>query len=227
MRTGKNRVPDRGVRRVRSRCMRGALILICALALAAGTAGFAPAQDGLEQEPAFVQKLTRMLEEQEGWSGQDVAALATAARDLDWEGTDAADPAVVALALRLGEQEAEEMEPLDQARLALELALVAVEMESLGYGEREVARVTLNGVRDALGEIQGWQREGREGRNLGLLVRNRIRTQLRKTHQVRVREDALNRARERSGGAAGLGFTAVPGEVSGGSGGDDGGPFIP
>jgi hypothetical protein len=189
------------------------LVLLCALALAAGTTGAARAQDGLEQAPAFVQELTRMLEEQEGWSGQEVAALAAAARDLDWEGTEAADPEVVALALQLGEREAVEIQPRDQARLALQLALAAVEMESLGYREREVARVTLNGVRDALGEVQARLRERREA-DLGQLARNRIRNQLRKAHQVQVREDALNRARERSGGAAGLGFTGIPREVS-------------
>ncbi|MFW6182001.1 MAG: hypothetical protein ACOC8N_09645 [Spirochaetota bacterium] len=236
MRTGKNKVQDRGGRRVPSRSLRGMLILLCALALAAGPAGAALAQDGQDQAqafeqgsqdrvPAFVQELTRMLEGQEGWSGQDVAALATAARDLDWDGTENADPAVVALALQLGKQEAEEMEPLDQARLALQLALVAVEMESLGYGEREVARVALYGVRDALGEMQAILRERGEA-DLGLLIRNRIRSQLRNAHQVRVREDALNRARERSGGAGGLSFTAVPREVTGGEG-DRGGPFIP
>lgn len=191
--------------------VRGILVVAFTLAF---TFGFGVPLLGQEtgDTPPFIEELSGLLEGR-GWSAEDVARVVEAAKTLDWEGAEGADPEVVALALELGKREEADMEPLEQAQLALELALTAVEMESLGYGERSVARAALNGVRNILSDIRSWKEGGREG-NLGELIRNHLRNEVLSAGRSQVQEQARQRALERSGGASESGFSQIPSGVS-------------
>lgn len=168
--------------------------------------------ENTEDTPTFVKNLSGLLRER-GWSADDISRLVEAAKALDWEGTEGAEPEVVALALEFGKREEAGMEPPEQAQLALELALTAMEMESLGYKERTVARAALNGVRNILTDIRRWREGGREG-NLGELVRNRLRNEVRAACSLQVQEQTRERTRERIGGASQTGFSQIPSGVS-------------
>jgi len=162
----------------------------------------------------FVEELSSLLGDR-GWTEEEVSRLVDAAKELNWEGAEDAGPEVVALALEFGKKEEADMEPLEQAQLALELALTAVEMESMGYDERSVARVALNGVRDMLSEIQSWREGGGEG-NLGEMIRNRLSNEVRSMAMVQVHERARDKAQEQSGGVSETGFSQIPSDVSSG-----------
>ncbi|RLI95860.1 MAG: hypothetical protein DRP00_06200 [Candidatus Aenigmatarchaeota archaeon] len=88
-------------------------------------------------------------------------------------------------------------------------------MESMGYDERSVARVALNGVRDMLSEIQSWREGGGEG-NLGEMIRNRLSNEVRSMAMVQVHERARDKAQEQSGGVSETGFSQIPSDVSSG-----------
>ncbi|MFW6139320.1 MAG: hypothetical protein ACOC7U_09115 [Spirochaetota bacterium] len=162
-----------------------------------------------EENPPFIEELSALLSEK-GWSEQEVNNLVEAAQELEgWEDAEEADPEVVALALELGKNEDQQMEPLEQAQLALNLALTAVEMNQLGYNERAVARAALNGARDTIAEIQTWKSEGKPG-SLGELVRENVRSRIHTTQGTELQQQARERARQRSGGAAEAGFSNIP-----------------
>jgi len=187
------------------------MVVVLTLVFASGSGVILFAQETAETPP-FVDELTALLESR-GWSEEEVFNLAEAAKELEWEQAEGADPEVVALALELGKKQEATMEPLEQAQLALELALTAVEMESLGYNERVVARAALNGVRDIVSDIKNWKQTGKQG-NLGELIRNRLRNEVHTASRLEVREQVRVRAQERSGGPSESGFSQVPSGIS-------------
>ncbi|MFP3958840.1 MAG: hypothetical protein ACLFUX_01605 [Spirochaetaceae bacterium] len=186
------------------------LVLILVL-LPAGLSLVAQTTDEEEEQPQFVEDLAALLEEG-SYSGEDVAALVTAAQGLDWEQAGDADPAVVALAMELSAREDNEMEPLEQAQLALELARTAVEMENAGYDDRVVARAALEGAREVTGQIRAWKQEG-GGEQLGERIRNTVRDRVVETARARGEREGSARAdeaRSRSGDRADGGEDASP-----------------
>ena len=177
-----------------------AAIAISLFLFATGTAlGQSEAEDA---PPQFVEDLAALLEGGE-FTGEEIAALVTAAQELDWEGAEAADPAVVALALEMSESEngEKDLEPLEQAQLALELALTAVEMENEGYEQRVIARAAIEGARQITARIQEWKREG-EPEELGERIRNTVRERVVEVARERGDADGFGRpdqARSRAG----------------------------
>ncbi|MGQ9616416.1 MAG: hypothetical protein ACUVWJ_08455 [Spirochaetota bacterium] len=199
------------------RMVRGILVVSLTLAFTFGFGFSLPAQETGDKS-SFIEELSGLLESR-GWTDEKITQLVEATKSFDWRGTEGADPEVVALALELGKREEAGMGPLEQAQLALELALTAVEMESLGYQERTVARAALNGVRNILTDIRRWREGGREG-NLGELVRNRLRNEIRTACSLQVQEQTRERTRERVGGVSQSGFSQIPSGVSHGKSGD-------
>lgn len=160
----------------------------------------------------FFEMLSSILIES-GWSDEEVAALIEEARKLEWYKAEKADPEVVALALQLGKKEGIDFEPMEQARLAIEVANTAVEMEMLGYSERMVARSTLNGVRNMLGDIREWKQEGKKAK-LGPIIQNHMKAQVRIAAMSQVHEYARKRVKKQNKGASENGFSCIPGESS-------------
>jgi hypothetical protein len=145
-------------------------------------------EDG--QRPVFVDELMSLLQ-QEQWNASQIRELLAAADRLDWDGTDSADPAVVALALQLGHQE---LEAGEQAIMALDLALTAVQMQALGYDERTVARAVLRGVRDAMADVRDDTRTSGD-QSFGLQVRDHILAHLELDSRVELSIRGRDRAR--------------------------------
>jgi hypothetical protein len=144
-------------------------------------AGFVSAQEA-DDRPAFVDELLELLAE-EGWTAEEVAALASSAEPMNWNEVEEADPEVVALALSYYRDEGgEETEPGDAALIAHELALTAIAMEQSGFDAVQVARATLEGTRDALAERGTGEPDGGNP-EAGLAIRDRVVSRVRE--QVR------------------------------------------
>jgi hypothetical protein len=165
------------------------LFLIASLSLVAQEA---------EEQPEFVTELTQLLE-REGWSGDEVAELATRARELDWESAKNADPQAVALALELTRSEDDELEGPEQARLALELAAQSTEMRELGFDDMSVARTALRATQRTLSQIQEWKESGQEG-NLGQMIRNQVSDAVRSQARIAAAEHSRGNAGKRGRG---------------------------
>lgn len=178
--------------------------LIAIAALLVGAASAVAQTDDEQAPPQFVQNLAALLEGGE-FTGEEVARLVTAAQQLNWEQTEKADPAVVALALQMSANPngEEDLEPLEQAQLAHELALTAVEMENEGYEERVVARAAIEGARQVTSRIQEWKRES-ESENLGEQIRNTVRKRVVEVARERADAEGVDRAQKaRDRGSAG------------------------
>jgi len=163
-------------------------------------------------QASFFEELSSLLISN-GWDITEVSILIEEARKFEWKEAEKADPEVVALALSLGKKEGIDLEPMEQAQLALEIALTAVEMESMGYTERVVARTALNGIRNMLLDIQDWKREGKKGK-LGEIIRTRMREQIRTASMAQVHEHARERVKKQNRGASESGFSCIPGDAS-------------
>lgn len=171
------------------------LLLLAALLIALPAFG----QDEPEEAPQFVSDLAALLERGE-FNGQEIAAFVRAAQDLDWDDAEGADPALVALALEQNADEENGLEPLEEARLALELALTTLEMENAGYDDRVVARAAVEGSREVVRQIQAWKQEG-STENLGHRIRETVRTRVRSAIDSREAQERADRARNRGPGA--------------------------
>ncbi len=140
------------------------------------------------QEPDFPSQLRSEMVAA-GFSESEAAAVIDADDDLDWQSARGSDPALIAQALRRAKDEEPELESLEQALLALELARTAVELESEGLDDRDVAVATLSSVSELVTQIRDWKALPDEEReeNLGEIVRHTVSGNA---------EPALSRARE-------------------------------
>jgi len=168
---------------------RAVWILALSLALLAGAPAWSQEQ---EQKPEFVSELLALLAE-EGWTAEQVRALAT--QNADWEKAEGADPEVAALALELAVSEDGEMEPMEQALLAISVAEAAIQMEAMGIGEMAIALAALEGVRDILNDVKSF-RDGEiaTGKELAERIRNRMG---QKVVEAASREQVEERVQER------------------------------
>jgi len=180
--------------------IRRACLIVMVVAGLLGTAGLW-AQEG--DRPGFVEELLSLLQS-EGWTVEELRALA--GQGVPWEEAEGANPEVVALALQLARSEDEELEPMVQALMAIDLARAAIEMENLGIGELTIALSALEGVREILTDIQAFRSGGLEG-NLGEAIRTRMRgwvtAAAREQTQKRV-EQRLQEAKANRPAGAGL-----------------------
>lgn len=156
------------------------LSAIVALAVATSLPSFAQTVPG---SPAFVGKLLVQLR-QDGWSPAASQALAQAAEKLNWNGTNGADPEVVALALEFGAKQDSSLPATIQARLALELAVSSVEMEQAGMGQRSVAIAALNAVRYSMPDLQSAVAGHTPGTGVGDIIGKAVSTAVRNQIQA-------------------------------------------
>lgn len=148
-----------------------------------------------------------------GWKKDEVSILIEEARKLEWKEAIKADPEVLALALSLGKKEGIDLEPMEQAQLAIEIALTVVEMKTLGYSDRVVVRAAINGIRNMLLDIQDWKRKGKKGK-LGEIIRANMREQVRTAAVSQVHEHAMERMKKQSRRTSESGFSYIPGNIS-------------
>jgi hypothetical protein len=108
-----------------------------------------------------------------GWSEQELAAFEDAAHQLDWSGARLGNAEGVALALTLQQRERLQLSATEQARVALQLAVMTAEMNAAGFREHDCAAAAVDAARNTLGEIRAWMTGGRHG-ELGQLIRSRV-----------------------------------------------------
>jgi len=159
------------------------MVLLIAAGVLAASASLAQAQ---ASGPAFVPGLLAQLAK-DGWSAQATTALSNAAAELDWSGTQGANPSVVALALESGKSQDQGLQPAAEAQLALQLALhlalSTAQMQAAGLDSHETAAAALTAVQASLADIQAWFAGGRQG-NLGEIIRTDVSRAVR--HQMQL-----------------------------------------
>ncbi len=168
-----------------------------AIVIAAAAVLLLAASPGFSQETGFLHRLQAQLQAA-GWTKEDVGQLEQ--QQVDWSQAEGANPEVVALALSLGKREDADMGPLEQAHLAIEVALAAVRMKSLGLDDRVTAMATLEGVRQALYDIQALRENAGENPQ-GEVLRTRVRLRLQEAadQQTRTQAQVQTRQATRSG----------------------------
>ena len=165
-----------------------------------------------QKQKIFLDELSSILI-QHGWNPGYVENMILEAKNLNWKDADQANPEITALTLQYMKKENMKLEPLEQAQFALQIALNEVEMQKMGYNDHEVASIVLNGVRNMLSDIQTWKQNGKVG-NLGKIVRNQIKNEIRNTEIYRMHEQANQRNREQNRDISENCFKHVPSKVS-------------
>lgn len=160
-------------------------IVAVVLVVLSGAAAWA--QDGFA---ARLQVALRQL----GWSEAEAGAVVR--QQAEWRLAEQADPQAVALALAYADTQ-EEIGPQEQARLAVQAALMLREMDGLGIEQRVAVRTMLRATRQVMADLQAGAAEP-----AGDLLRLRLRDQLRlaEQDQARVRLQDRDRDRERPDG---------------------------
>jgi hypothetical protein len=170
----------------------GWVLLAAAGMLLLAGAGWSEPGDG---SPAFLQELQRLLT-REGWSAGRIGELA--GQPVEWQGLQARDAELVALALRYAASQDGGIGPVEQARIAVQVALMAQQMRSLGYGEPQMLRAALNGVREAL-QLQARTANGQQSQaasGSGATQGDTLRTRLQEQLQQQLRLASCDQAQE-------------------------------
>lgn len=141
---------------------------------------------------AFLLELSTQLAEL-GWDDDALAEFEAAAGELDWSGTENADPKLVAWAFEFGVPD-DTLAVQERAHLALALATQTAQLTRLGYAERDVAEAAMQATRAVVGEMAQLRNETGNP-NLGEMIQN----QLNKAME----EQARTVTRTRSGNASG------------------------
>ena len=98
-----------------------------------------------------------------------------------WSQAQVRDGEIVRFCLQYAKGTGEQISPFTQAQLAYEVAVMAQEMRSLGFGEAAILRTALNGTREALEELSGVRLRKEEDTETGAgdMIRERFRKELR------------------------------------------------
>ena len=190
--------------------MKKSVLLITILLCVAGITSLA-AQAGSDS-PQFVHDMIQHLQ-QYGWTETQITQFRVAAMEQqmeqNWDKVEGGDPQIVAMALRLANQDREQLQGAENADLALELAHMARSMERLGFQQREIAKTTFEGTRDIVQNMQQMRAQIQVNADNGTgdmtRIRERIRERIR-THldeivekQTRAQEMAAQRNRQTEG----------------------------
>ena len=162
---------------------RGALLITALLFLAAAVPGRAQEQD---VEDPFVRALLRYMEA-EGWETSETGMLSRYLYTYRWEKLAQVNPEVVGLALELTRRQQEQLRAEDSARLAYQLALMAREMQTLGFEPQQITRAAVNGVR-ALLVHQQRIRPGETAAGLPEAIKECLSEQIRLQDQIRLQQ---------------------------------------
>ena len=147
----------------------------------------------------FEQALQKLLNE-EDWSPEQIQRLIK--EEVDWGQERFQDAELVSACLVYAKDTDGQIGPYEQARIALTVMTVAREMRALGFSEQQIIRMSLNGTRDALGELaklreQVRVRAGEDAETgAGELIRSRFQEQLESAMHLEARLMVQSRVRE-------------------------------
>lgn len=175
------------------------ILLIALLAVPAVFAG----GNQETSEDAFLDRLETVLENSE-FTESEVQAIIEAAGEYSWEAAEGANAQSVARALAYAQSENADLEPGQQAELALELAQNAARLEEENYDEAVVAEATLEAVRSMQEQIEDWK-SGDQSENLGEIVRTTVSSEVRKAakKQASDQQKSAETGREKASSAVG------------------------
>ena len=142
-------------------------------------------------EVDFLAEFEQALGER-GFTAEEAAAIAEAARSLDWSDGRRADPGVVADAVARSRDEGSNLKPDKQALLAQKLAESSVRLRVEGYEPSDVSVATVEAVSVLRDQINDWKASGSE-EELGQIVRTTVASVARETARAQEQERAGNR----------------------------------
>jgi hypothetical protein len=162
---------------------RSVVLAAALLFLAAATVGWAQEQ---EAPDAFVRALLRCMEV-EGWDTSESGALFRYLHTYRWENLKGVDAEAVGLALGLVRRQQEQLRPEDTAQLAYRLALMAREMQTLGFEPGQITRAAVNGVRAVLVHAERL-RPGETAPELSEAIKECLNEQIRLQERLRLQQ---------------------------------------
>jgi len=178
--------------------------LLTATVLMLTLVGSLPAQESADP-PQFLQETLQYMQ-QYGWSEAQLEQFRRAAMEQNWDDIEAAEPEIVALALRLANQNRAQLQAAENADLALELAYMARTMQRLGFQGRALAEAAFEGTRQIVRNMEQVRSQIRvhadDGTGEALRVRERIRERIREhldetmEKQVQAQERAAQQKRQ-------------------------------
>ena len=157
----------------------------------------AGAQEATDE--SFTERLVTALSNS-GFTQEEVQAIIDSADEAEWEAVEVARAESVARALSLAKDQEADLDPEQNAELALELAQNTIRLESENYEDTVVAQATLEAVRSMLGRIEQWK-SGDQSENLGEIVRERVSTEARKAAQKQASEQKKSAEEGKSKGS--------------------------
>ena len=161
------------------------LITVLMIALVGVPTVFAAgAQEATEE--SFTDRLDTALSNS-SFTQEEVEAIIDSADEAEWESVENAHAEAVARALSLTKDQEADLEPEQNAELALELAQNTIRLENENYEDTVVAQATLEAVRSMLSRIEQWK-NGDQTQNLGEMVRQSVSSEARKAAQKRASE---------------------------------------
>lgn len=183
-------------------------VLVTAVVLMLSGVVSLPAQESADP-PQLLQETLQYMQ-QYGWSEAQLEQFRRAAMEQNWEEAEGAEPEIVALALRLANQNRSQLQAAENADLALELAYMARTMQRLGFQERAIAAAAFEGTREVVRNMEQLRSQIQVNTDNGtgetLRVRERIRERIREhldetiEKQAQAQERAAQQKRQVAGG---------------------------
>ena len=174
------------------------LITVFMIALVGVPTVFAAgAQEATEE--SFTDRLDTALSNS-SFTQEEVEAIIDSADEAEWESVEGAHAEAVARSLSLAKDQEADLEPEQNAELALELAQNTIRLENENYEDTVVAQATLEAVRSMLSRIEQWK-NGDQTQNLGEMVRQSVSSEARKAAQKRASEQKKSAEEGKSKGA--------------------------
>lgn len=161
----------------------------------------------------FAERLETALESAD-FTVEEAEAVRSAIENREFGELEAADAQLVARALVLAREEQNDLDPDENAELALELARNTLQLRQENYDSTEVARATMDAVRAMHQDIERWQ-SGEMEEPLGEMIRNQVRNQVREVARKQGQEKAAEKAAEKEAGSGNR--PAAAGEPGGSS----------
>ncbi|MCF7915892.1 MAG: hypothetical protein K9L66_12055 [Spirochaetaceae bacterium] len=150
-------------------------------------------------DESFTERLDTALRNS-GFTQEEVEAIIDSADESEWEAVEGGHAEAVARALSLAKDQEADLDPEQNAELALELAQNTIRLENENYEDTVVARATLEAVRSMLGRIEQWK-SGDQSENLGEIVRERVSTEARKAAKKQASEQKKSAEEGKSKGS--------------------------
>jgi hypothetical protein len=147
--------------------------------------------------PEFQQALQEVLKN-EDWSREQIEELIK--KEVYWNQAGPQDFELVPICLQYVKETHEGIGPEVQARIAVEVMMMARQMRGFGFGEQQIIRAALNGTREALFELAKLQETERVrtgyDTGIGQMIRSQFEEQLHAAMYLQARHKVKTRVQD-------------------------------